>query len=193
MVQEVAQALIAFRTDHPNINIELCGDNSLVDIAKREADIGLRLSRSMSSLLVEKQIATLSFGLYASADYVRRYIPSRRLVKGEVGHLAFIGLDEKWQALPHEQWMRALGAERFPFRSTSILGILEAVRLGAGIAALVEHDTDKSDLIRLDTVVQAPTVPLFMVYHHELRKLPHIRAATAAIEAHCRRVSWNHD
>jgi DNA-binding transcriptional LysR family regulator len=190
LVPEVTKALLAFRLEHPNIDIELWGENRLVDLAKREADIGLRLSRSTSNLVVEKQVATLHFGLYASADYVRRHLPSHRLQQGEAGRHAFVGLDEKWKDLPHERWMRALGAERFPFRSTSIFGILEAVRQGVGIAALVEHDARNADLVRIEASGPGPVQPLFLVYHHELRKVPHIRAALAAIETYCRRTSF---
>jgi len=185
-VQEIAKVLLVLRDEHPGMDIELWGENRLVVLAKREADIGLRLTRSSSNLLVEKQVATLHFGLYASADYVRRHLPSRRLLKGEGGRHAFVGLDEKWTGLPHEQWLRALGAERFPFRSTSILGITEAVRHGAGIAALVEHDARNAGLVRIEVEEAAPTQPLFLVYHHELRKVPLIRVTLAAIENYCR-------
>jgi len=188
-VQEVTQALQAFRVEHPHMDIELWGENRMADLAKREADIGLRLSRSGSSVLVERQVAMLRFGLYASTDYVRRHLPSRRLVQGEAERHGFVGLDEKWQGLPHEQWMRALGAERFPFRCTSVLGILEAVRQGVGMAALVEPDARNAGLVRIDTSLPGPTQPLFIVYHHELRKVPHIRAAVAAIDNYCRRLS----
>jgi DNA-binding transcriptional LysR family regulator len=190
-VQEITKALLAFRLDHPHIDIELWGDNRLVDLAKREADIGLRTSRSSSHLLVNKQVATLRFGLYASADYVRRHLPSRSLQQTEAARLAFIGLDDRWHALPQEQWMRSLGAVHFPFRSTSILGVIEAVRQGMGIAALVEQDARNADLVRIDTGKPGPAQPLFLVYHHELRNVPHVRAALEAIETYCRRASFD--
>lgn len=114
-------------------------------------------------------VATLRFGMYASADYVRRYLPSRRLQKSEAGQHTFVGLDEKWKGLPHEQWMRELGAERFSFRSTSILGILEAVRQGFEIAALVEYDARSAYLVRIETSAPGPAQPLFLVYHNDLR------------------------
>jgi DNA-binding transcriptional LysR family regulator len=186
MVQAAAQALLAMRRENPEIDIELWGDNRMADIAKREADIGVRLTRSTSNVLVEKQVATLRFGLYASADYVRRYLPSARLRRGEAERHAFIGLDARWKHLPHEQWMISLGAVRFPFRSTSIVAILEAVRQGVGIAALVEQDARNEGLVRIDVHSPGPTQALFLVYHHELRKAPHIRAAVAAIEAFIR-------
>lgn len=185
-LEEVALALLAMRATHPHIDIVLWGDNRLADLARREADIGLRLTRSTSSVLVEKQVATLRFGLYASADYVRRHLPSRRLEPGDAARHAFVGLDEQWQGLPHEQWMRALGAAQFPFRSTSMAGIRAAVRQGAGLAALVENEGRGSGLVRIDTATPGPTQPLFLAYHHDLRNVPHVRAAVTAIEDWCR-------
>ena len=82
-----------------------------------------------------------------------------------------------------------MGAERFPFRSTSILGILEAVRQGIGIAALVEHDGRNAGLVRIEASKPGPSQPLYLVYHQDLRKVPHIRAALAAIESYCRQAT----
>ena len=109
------------------------------------------------------------------------------LLKGEAERHAFVGLDARWKSLPHERWMSALGAVRFPFRSTSIVAIVEAIRQGVGIGALVEQDARNAGLVRIEVHAPAPAQPLFLVYHHELRKAARIRAAAAAIEAFIRR------
>jgi DNA-binding transcriptional LysR family regulator len=186
LVREAAEALLAFRREHPDTDIELMGENRLSDVAKREADIGLRLSRSSSSVLIEKHVATLRFGMYASPDYVRRYVPSRRLRKKDVGRHSFIGLESRWRNLPHEQWMSSLGATRFPFRSSSVIAILEAVHQGVGIAALVEQVGRNAGLLRIEVDSPGPTQPLYLVYHRELRKVPRIKAVVAALEAYIR-------
>jgi len=185
-VREAAEALLAFRREHPDTDIELMGENSLADVAKREADIGIRLGKTTSSVLVEKHLVTLRFGLFASADYVRRNLPSPRLKRSDVGRHPFIGLETRWRNLPHERWVTSLGATRFPFRSSSMFGILEAVRQGVGIAALIEQVGRKEGLVRLDIDSAGPTQPMYLVYHRELRKVPRIRAAVAALEAYLR-------
>jgi len=185
-VREVAEALLAFRREHPETDLELVGESRLSDIARREADIGLRLTRSSSRVLVEKHVATLRFGLYASPDYVRRNLPSRRLRKKDIGRHPFIGLDSRWRSLPHEQWMTSLGATRFPFRSSSMLAILEAVRQGAGIAALVVQDARTADLVRIEVDSIGPTQPMYLVYHRELRSVPRVKAVVAALLAYLR-------
>lgn len=180
----VTKALLELRHVHPNIDFEVIGENQLADIANREADIGIRLVRSASSVLVEKHLATLRFGLYASAEYVGRYLPARSLAKVDVAKQAFVGLDLRWKNLPHEQWLTSLGAVRFPFRSSAMEAIVEAARQGVGIAALVEHDARSAGLVRIAAPTPGPSQPVYLVYHHELRSSAHVRAAVAAIEAY---------
>jgi DNA-binding transcriptional LysR family regulator len=65
--------------------------------------------------------------------------------------------------------------------------MLEAIRQGVGIGALVEQDARNAGLLRIDVDRSAPTLPQFLVYHHELRKVPRIRSAATAIESFIRR------
>jgi DNA-binding transcriptional LysR family regulator len=53
----------------------------------------------------------------------------------------------------------------------------------------VEPDARNAGLVRIEAETQGPTQPLFLAYHHELRKAPHIRAALEAIEKYCRKVN----
>jgi DNA-binding transcriptional LysR family regulator len=185
-LREVTAALLAFRREHPDTDLELIGENSVSDLARREADIGLRIGRTTSSVLVERQLGTLRFGLFASADYVQRNLPSRRLLKRDGGRHPFVGLDVRWKNLPHEQWMTSLGAKRFPFRSSSTLAIVDAVRAGVGLSALIEQTGRNAGLVRLDVDSTAPTQAVYLVYHRELRRVPRIRAVIASLEAYLR-------
>jgi len=186
MALTLTRSLQAFREAYPFVDLELVGENRMADVAAREADIAVRLTRSTSNVLVEKHLASFRFALFASADYVRRHLPTRRLDKGEASAHPFVGLDERWKGLPHEQWTRTLGATRFAFRSSSMDAIVEAVRQGTGLAAFLEKDPRNIDLIRVETDVPGPTQPFYLVYHRDLRKQPHVRAAVTAIEAYMR-------
>jgi DNA-binding transcriptional LysR family regulator len=188
MAQMFSGLLIAFHHEHPQVDIELVGENRLADVAKREADIAVRLTRSASSVLVEKRLASFRFSLFASADYAQRNLPNRQLRKGEAWRLPFVGLDKQWKGLPHEKWMMELGAGRFVFRSSSIDAITEAVRLGVGMTALLEQDPRTADLVRIDTHLPGPVQPFYLVYHRDLRDTPHVRAAVALIDASMRQL-----
>ncbi|PVY28308.1 DNA-binding transcriptional LysR family regulator [Paraburkholderia silvatlantica] len=185
MAQGLARALFRLRDAFPQVDLELVGESRLADVAAREADIAVRLTRSTSNVLVEKHLSSLRFALFASSDYVRRFLPTRQLGKDACVH-TFVGLDERWKGLPHEQWVRELGATRFAFRSSSMEAIAEAVRQGAGLAAFLEKDPRTEDLIRVETKITGPTQPFYLVYHRDLRKQPHVRAAIIAIETYMR-------
>ncbi|ETN86625.1 LysR substrate binding domain protein [Necator americanus] len=179
------QALQMTPRRFPQVDLELVGESRLADVAARGADIAVRLTRSTSNVLVEKHLSSLRFALFASSDYVRRFLPTRQLGKDACVH-TFVGLDERWKGLPHEQWVRELGATRFAFRSSSMEAIAEAVRQGAGLAAFLEKDPRTEDLIRVETKITGPTQPFYLVYHRDLRKQPHVRAAIIAIETYMR-------
>lgn len=98
-------------------------------------------------MLVEKHLASFRFALFASPDYVRHHLPTRRVVKGEASVHPFVGPDERWKEVPHEQWIRKLGATRIAFRSSSMEAIVEVVHQGAGLAAFLEKDPQNTDLI----------------------------------------------
>lgn len=183
---QAAEALLAFARIHPETDIELLAENKLCDLAKREADIGLRTGRSSSSVLVERHVGTLRMGIFGSPDYVQRNLPSRRLARKDGARHPFIGLDTRWRGLPHEQWMVALGATRFPFRSSSVPAIVEAVRQGVGLAALVEQVGRKAGLVKIDVDLAGPAQPMYLVYHRALRTVPRIKAVVAAFEAYLR-------
>jgi DNA-binding transcriptional LysR family regulator len=188
MAKAVAQSLLAIRDEHPPVHIELLGENRMADLAKREADIGVRLVRSTSNVLVEKHLATLRFALYAAPDYVRRHLRTRRLRREDVAAQSFVGLDPRWKDLPHEQWMRSLGAVHFPFRSSSMEALDEAVRQGVGIAAMLERDPRNEGLVHIEAETTGPTQAFYLAYHRDLRKLPHVRAAVLAIESSFKRI-----
>lgn len=188
LAHPLSHSLLAFQRENPGVDLELMGENRMADVAAREADIAVRLTRSTSNVLVEKHLATFRFGLFASEDYVHRHLPTKQLADDEARAHAFVGLDEQWKTLPHEQWMRSLGARRFVFRSSSMEAILEAVRQGAGISALLEQDPRSADLVPIKTCISGPMQPLYLVYHKDLRQLPHVRTAVAAIEAYMRSI-----
>jgi len=64
-------ALATLRKTQPLIDIELIVDERSLSLARREADIALRLARPKSSELVARRVATLGYGVYAASAYVR--------------------------------------------------------------------------------------------------------------------------
>ena len=187
-VRPVTHVLAELRRRHPELAFELSSESRLVDLARREADIGIRKTRSSSSQLVERKLGNLSFALYASRDYVERRLRSERLTKVTIGRHDFIAYEGALMAAPHMAWLKQQGAARFPFRTTSDLAFQEAAEEGVGIALLATPQGDESPrLVRLELESRPPLLPVYLVFHKDFRRVPRVRVVLSAFESAFRR------
>lgn len=183
-VLPLTQLLSELRLKHPELHVELVSESRLSDLSRREADMGIRNARSSSPVLVEKSVGRLRFALFASQHYVERRLRGGQLRAGDFERHDFVGYDGPLRKLPQERWLVEQGAARFPFRSNSDLALRAATERGQGICLLAEVLGRESEgLVRLDVDVPLPSVPVFLVFHRELRQVPRIRAVANSLEA----------
>jgi len=131
------QILAAFTAAHPGITLELALNDRNEDLARREADIAVRMVRPTQSALVARRLGRTSIGLFAHRDYLaRRGTPCA--LADLAGH-SLIGFDRDDSAL------RAVGGapppfspEWFRFRCDSDLAQIAAIRAGVGIGGCQE-------------------------------------------------------
>ncbi|BCP55690.1 transcriptional regulator [Kaistia sp. 32K] len=153
--------LALFRGEHPAIDIEMIADRRLVSLARREADLALRLGRPTDSELTARQVATLGFGFYASAGW------AARIAAGAEPDL--VGFDEASAHLPEAVWL----SRRFPgrglaFRTNSQLTQAGAARAGFGVA-LLPHFLARPDpaLVAVDIEGTPPLRELWLLARRE--------------------------
>lgn len=188
LVRAVTQLLARLRVKHPALTIELMAESRVVDLARREADIGLRIAKTRSLTVISRSLGRGACGLFASRDYVQRRVPNARLTRAQAGHHDWVCMNRELERMPHEQWLRAYGATRFVFRSNSAIGIEQAVRSGMGIGLLSEHQALGVDaLVQLELDDAPPPIELFIAYHRDSKKLPRVQAVVKALEAELRR------
>lgn len=183
-VRSMTQVLCEVRRRHPEIHVELVSESRLSNLARREADLGIRTAHSPSSVLVDRSLGALQLGLFASQTYVERRLRGARLHDGDYARHDFIGFEGAQRKLPQEQWLVNRGAIRFPFRSNSDVALLDATQRGQGIAMLAEPAArDLEGLVQIEVDGNPPRIPVFLAFHRELRKVPRIRAVIGAIES----------
>jgi len=160
--------LAELRKQQPLIDIELLVDERSLSLARREADIALRLARPKDSTLVTRRVATIGYGFYASSSYRKR---------AQKSGLAFIGFEESPPDLPEVAWTRqAAQNQPIAFRSNYRMVQIEAVRAGLGISVL-PHFAARG-LVPVD-VPAAPTQmtrELWLLVHRDLKDAPRFRA-----------------
>lgn len=182
-VQPVTRFLADIRRAHPRIAFEILSEARFVDLARREADYGIRKARSESPALIQRSVGRLHFGVYASHDYLERRVRGGRLRAADLPRHDFLAHDRS-MLVPQTEWLGQHGITRFALRSTSDLAIVEGTLRGMGLSLIADGQArELPGLVRVDIDVPLPTLPVFLVYHRDLRQVPRYRIVGRALEA----------
>src|SRR5688572_24450465 len=76
----LVRVLAQLRVKHPELQLELAAESRLADLARREADVGIRIARSSSPVLVEKATGKMALGVFAARGYVERRLDRKSVV-----------------------------------------------------------------------------------------------------------------
>jgi DNA-binding transcriptional LysR family regulator len=175
----VATAAARFRRQHPETQIELSVESRFVDLAAREADLGLRGARSSSPALIERPLGEVHVGLYASGRYLARRLPTGTLLARDFASQSFVTFE---QGGLRNAWLEARGATHFPFRSDSFDARRQAAVEGTGIVEMplglaAQHPA----LRRVQLEEGPPSLTFYLVMHRALRRVPRVRGVADAI------------
>lgn len=89
-IRPLVPLLARLHAKYPALGIELISEARVADLARGEADIGIRIVRSASAAIVSKLLGRASTGLFAAREYVERRLPGARLSR-EVAVFGFLG------------------------------------------------------------------------------------------------------
>ncbi len=94
----VACRLAPLLAAHPGLEVGLAAESRTLSLARREADIALRLARPRRGALLARRVAVLDYGFFATADW------RDRLAGGEPP--VFVAFDADSMAVPEAAWAR---------------------------------------------------------------------------------------
>jgi len=168
--------LAEFSRLHPDIELEVIPTYAVADLAKREADVAIRLSNDPPDDLVGRRLLSL-----AKAAYVRKdFLPSAS-GKAEMPALKWIG----WPGdTPSPQWIED---SDFPDLPTGVrigdpLAQVAAVKAGLGMALLPCFMADvEPDLCRMPPGSLQQYKDIWVLTHKDLRNTARIRKFTGFI------------
>lgn len=177
LLQPVLQA-------HPNLEVVIEPSESVRDLTRREADIGLRVVRPARGDLVVKRLRAVPWRLVGSPALVERL--------GEVARwsdLPWLAYSEQLAGMPAVRWMaERLGNTQPRLRSDSINTLVAAAKAGIGVGLLPAPTANfhglRTPRLAADLAEELATLPeasLFLVTHRVLRTVPRIRAVWDAI------------
>lgn len=171
-VRYLASRLATFGRAHPGLTIELLTGGTVLDLARREADIALRFFRSKHESLAVRRVAEVAHGLYASSSYLAHRAPTKPSELREHPILTTVSAPGAVEAA----WVERLtGGAKPAFVSDLTMSLVEAARAGAGIAVLPRYVGDAEPTLRHVPMPDPPSETLWLTVHRDLRKTPRVR------------------
>jgi DNA-binding transcriptional LysR family regulator len=149
----------AFRLDFVSAEARL-------DIARRQADIGLRNARPVEAGLAGKALGEVAFAAYRSRQStVNVWIQSAA-------------------STPSARWVESHHGEEIAMEANSPRLVMDLCQSGAGLAVLPCFVGDTNPLLeRASAPIEALTHRQWLVLHHETRHQPNIRRVVRRLEA----------
>jgi DNA-binding transcriptional LysR family regulator len=176
----LAPLLGEFLDLYPEICVTLILTDDELDLAMREADVGIRLRQPSQSELIQRKLFPVHYHVYASPEYIARFGRPRDV--GELdGHriVGFAGLVPSF--LQPLNWLAHAGREGGDAREPNVsvnnmLGLKSAVQGGVGMGVLPQYLIEPdSTLVRLLAQSDTPTLEAYLAYPEELRSVRRIQ------------------
>lgn len=180
----LAPAVVALRRTHPNVQIQLLIEDRYLDLLRGEADMAIRATTRPleDSELLARKLSESPWAAYCSRAYAEASgLPVA--VDALDGH-SIVGGDDELGAFPAMRWLEAGSpGATVTWRSNSLTNLHAAVAAGIGVSVLpcLLGGSDPG-LVKCFPAL-APNAEIWLVVRREVRRLPHVRAFIAAIEA----------
>jgi DNA-binding transcriptional LysR family regulator len=161
LMQMMSFCLLDFRRKHPGVRIELEINNAQVDLARREADVAVRLTTTPPETLIGRRAAKVDYGIYQAR--------SHDALPGWVGY----GAELTWQAA---QWHADnVGEDEINLRVNVMSGVASAAAAGWGKAVLPSYVAMEHDLVRLGEPLEMLASEIWVLFHPDLKGNPRVR------------------
>ncbi|MGJ3261344.1 MAG: LysR family transcriptional regulator [Rhodospirillales bacterium] len=170
----LASRMKEFVNRYPDIEVSLVLADTELDLSMRQADVAIRLTPPTQPDLVQRQLMTLHYRIYAAPEYLQQMGMPKNARDLDKHRIVVYGDDARppaanlnWLLTEHAKD----GIPRKPvLRVNSIYGILRAVQSGLGIGALPEYmGREIGNLVEVLPELQGPELNMYFVYPEELR------------------------
>lgn len=172
-------ALAKFHAQHSQIEVEVRTARARVDLARREADVAIRMSADVPDSLVGRQLGQIRIRVYGwhEAPCLARLKPHTLLpLEALTQDFPWIGFDG--QDRTYDRWVDAhVPAQVVVARADHFPSATALIRTGMGISILPEFVArDVPGLRALSQPITALQSPLWMLTHVDLRNTARVRA-----------------
>ncbi|MFZ6776871.1 LysR family transcriptional regulator [Undibacterium sp. Ji83W] len=172
-------ALARFHALHSQIEVEVRTARERVDLARREADVAIRMSADVPDTLVGRQLGQVRIRVYGwhDAAYLAK-LKSRMLLPLEALTRDFPWIGFDGQDRSYDRWVDAhVPSQVVVARADHFPSATALIKTGMGISILPEFVAqDVPGLRALSEPIPALQSPLWMLTHVDLRNTARVRA-----------------
>jgi len=168
----LSQPIARFCELHPNIHIDLIATGSRLQLARREADLAVRVTSRPPDTTIGKRICQFRFGFYATKQYLEKH------ARGGMETYSWVMTEDSRDWFPAATWKKFGQPERqVVLTSNSTMAIVNAAREGLGVAPLpcFLGDGDK-DLVRVIEPPEEMVLEMWLLTHPDLRYTARVKA-----------------
>lgn len=175
IVPRLTPLIERFQARHPKLRVQFVTSDRYLDLLKGEADVAFR-SGDTDDELIGRKIADSVWAVYASRGYIARQGKPERAE--DLSLHALVSLDESLSKHRVVKWLHdTVPGANISARSSSILGLVYAVKSGIGIGPLPTAIADaEPELVRVLGPVPELARSWRMLTHPDLRRTPRISA-----------------
>ncbi len=166
--------------EHAELTIDLVVSNQVLSLAQRSADIALRITARPTETLRGRRVGTVAMAIYAARD-----LPIPEAMGTPPTGIPWVGFDAALACSGPGTWVaHNIPENDIRFRANTLPGAAQAVRSGIGCGLLPCFVGGSiPDLVRIGAPLPALSVPLWLLVHHEMARLPRIRRACDVLAA----------
>lgn len=177
----LAPRLAGFNEAYPDMRLKLLLDDREYDLLTLEAECAIRLWPGAHAELVQRKLADMPVGLYASNAYLQRFgMPETVSDLDQHRIVGFHG--DHSTPMRDLDWALLLGREGAAPREpalaiNNVYGVFQAVEHGAGIGRLPQYMVqDHPQLIQVLPTAKLPNFALYFLYPINLKRSRRIAA-----------------
>jgi DNA-binding transcriptional LysR family regulator len=162
------QALPQLRRDHPEVSLELIGNNRAPDLKRGEVDVAVLVRAVLDEDLVRRSLGEVGWSLYAADSYLARR-PAPVDPHDLSGH-EIVALNTDSPVAPAAKWLSEHAANATVVsRSNASGALVDAAVAGAGLALLPCFLADAEPALRRLTSDVLTKHSISLVYRREVR------------------------
>ena len=166
--------LVAFQQACANLTFEVVTEDAHSDLANREADIAIRLSRPRDPRLVGRRVGVMRFGLFADEEYLSIFgTPATR---SELRDHRCIDLMAYQESRSLAEWHEiTAGHPRIVMRTSTSTAYYKAVKSGYGFGLFPRYNRIITpELVPLMIPFEG-SLEIWLVSHEETNKAARVR------------------